>query len=409
MPEAYFWVGGCVRDKLMGLPIKDRDWVVVGSTEAAMLAKGFKRVGKDFPVFLDPKTKEEFALARTERKKGKGYYGFVCHAEPDVTLEQDLARRDLTINAIAENQEGVLVDPYQGQRDLKNKILRHVSPAFAEDPVRILRVARFAARFVPMGFKIAEETQALMQGMVQAGEIDTLVPERVWQEMQRALMETDPSQFIMILRDCGALARLWPALNNLWGIPQKPEYHPEIDTGIHTLLTLNQAAKLSQDPVARFAALCHDLGKGVTDRSRWPSHRGHETLGVPLIESFCEQFRLPREYRDLAVLTSRYHLHCHRIAELRPATVVQMLERLDAFRNSERFEKFLIACEADAKGRTGLEEKPYPQADRMRAAVALLKSLDIQTLVQQGFKGAALGAQIHQKRVQMIRETFYSR
>jgi tRNA nucleotidyltransferase (CCA-adding enzyme) len=406
MPLNIYLVGGAVRDRLLGLAVKERDWVVVGATEADMQAEGFKRVGKDFPVFIHPKTKEEYALARTERKMGKGYYGFVCHAAPEVTLEEDLIRRDLTINAIAETLEGDLIDPYNGQQDLNNKILRHISPSFAEDPVRILRLARFACRFAPLGFKIADETIALMQQMVQVGEVDELVPERVWQEMGKALKEADPTQFILVLRACGALERLWPSLNKLWGIPQRPEYHPEIDTGIHTLMTLKQAAKLSDDPVTRFAAICHDLGKGETDPTKWPSHRGHEELGVPIIKAFCQHYRVPKEYKELAVMVSRYHLHCHRVAELKASTLMKTLEKMDVFRNPARFEKFLQACEADAKGRTGLEERAYPQADHMRAALKAAQSVDIQVLVKQGYVGEALGRAIHKARVNTIKAYF---
>lgn len=405
MPLNIYLVGGAVRDKLLGLSVKEQDWVVVGATEADMHAEGYKRVGKDFPVFIHPKTKEEYALARTERKMGKGYYGFVCHAAPEVTLEEDLIRRDLTINAIAEDLNGNLIDPYNGQQDIKNKILRHISPAFAEDPVRILRIARFACRFAPMGFKVADETLDLMKQMVQAGEVDALVPERVWQEMEKALKEVDPTQFIRVLRDCDALARLWPSLNKLWGIPQRPEYHPEVDTGIHILMTLEQAVKLSADPITRFAAICHDLGKGATDPARWPSHRGHEELGVSIIEAFCRQYRIPNEYRELAVMASRYHLHCHRVEELRARTLVKTLEKMDVFRNPTRFEKFLQVCEADAKGRTGLEERPYPQSNIMRTALKITQKVDVQSLIKKGFAGEALGKKIHESRVSAVKQS----
>jgi len=399
-------VGGAVRDKLLGLPIKEHDWVVVGATEQEMLAQGFRRVGKDFPVFIHPVTKEEYALARTERKKGKGYYGFECHASPEVTLEEDLLRRDLTINAMAEDFEDNIIDPFHGKEDLKHKILRHVSPAFSEDPVRILRVARFAARFAPLGFRIAEETMGLMQGMVQAGEVDELVPERVWQEMQRALGEGDPSQFFLVLKQCGALEKLWPSLNKLWGVPQPEQYHPEIDTGQHVMMALNVVSGLTEDPVTRFAVLCHDLGKGETPKEEWPSHKGHEEAGVPLIEEFCKRYRLPKEYRDLAVLTSRFHLHCHRAAELKASTMLTTLERLDAFRQPDRFEKFLLACEADARGRLGLDERSYPQSDRMRQALRAAKEVDIQTVVNLGLSGEAIKNEIHGKRVSAIKKAF---
>lgn len=401
-----YLVGGAVRDKLLGLPQRERDWVVVGSTPEALLAEGFKPVGKDFPVFLHPKTQEEYALARTERKTGKGYYGFECYASPDVTLEEDLSRRDLTINAMAATEQGEIIDPYNGQQDLKNKILRHVSPAFSEDPVRVLRVARFAARFQPLGFTVAPETLALMRTMVENGEVDALVAERVWQEMHRALTEVDPAQFFLVLRECGALKRLWPALDKLWGIPQPEQHHPEIDTGDHVMMVLGIAAKMTNDPLTRFAALCHDLGKGESPPENWPSHRGHEDRGVPIIEAFCKRYRAPKEYSDLAKLVSRFHLHCHRAFELKSTTLLKTLERLDAFRQPERFEKFLIACEADAKGRTGREAIPYPQANRMREALQVAKAVLIKPLIDSGLEGAALGAKLHQERARAIEKAF---
>ncbi len=402
-----YLVGGAVRDKLLGLPQRERDWVIVGGTPDALLAQGYKPVGKDFPVFLHPKTQEEYALARTERKTGKGYYGFECYARPDVTLEADLSRRDLTINAMAATEEGSIIDPFQGQQDLKNKILRHVSPAFVEDPVRILRVARFAARFAPLGFTVAPETLDLMRTMVKANEVDALVPERVWQEMHRALGEMDPTQFFLVLHACGALQRIWPALDKLWGIPQPAQHHPEIDTGIHVMMALNIAAKSSQDRLTRFATLCHDLGKGESPQESWPSHRGHEERGVPLIQDFCKQYRVPKEYCDLAKLVSRFHLHCHRVFELKASTLLKTLERLDAFRQPARFEKFLQACEADAKGRLGHETTPYPQSDRMREALHVAKTVLIKPLVDAGLEGGALGVRLHQQRVKAIEKAFH--
>lgn len=399
-----YLVGGAVRDKYLELPIHERDWVVVGATEGEMRAQNFKRVGKDFPVFLHPVTNEEYALARTERKKGKGYYGFECHADPSVTLEEDLARRDLTINAMAETESGELIDPFNGLSDLKNKILRHVSKAFSEDPVRILRLARFAARLFPLGFSLARETLNLMKDMVKAGEVDALISERVWTEMQKALLEQDPTQFFLILRACSALPILWPSLDKLWGVPQRPEYHPEVDTGIHTMMALLEAVKLTPDPVTRFAALCHDLGKGETPPSEWPSHRGHEERGVPLIQHFCERYRVPKEYKDLAVIVSRFHLHTHRFEELTPSTIVSTLEALDAFRKPERFEKFILTCIADARGRTGLQNRPYPQADKFREALRITQNINIAALIDQGFTGAVLGAKIHELRVRAIKE-----
>lgn len=402
-----YLVGGAVRDKLLGLAHRgENDWVVVGGTEEEMQNQGFKRVGKDFPVFLHPVSFEEYALARTERKKGKGYYGFECHASPEVTLEQDLSRRDLTINAIAEDANGNLIDPFNGIADLKAKILRHVSKAFVEDPVRILRLARFAARFIPLGFTIAKETMDLMKLMVELGEVDALVPERVWQEMERAFKESDPSQFFLVLRECNALQRLWPELDKLWGVPQPEKHHPEIDTGVHTMLALNQAVLLSEDPKVRFATLCHDLGKGETPKEEWPSHKGHEERGVSLIRDFCKRFRVPNEYRDLAVLVSRYHLHCHRALELTAATMQKTLEKLDAFRKPERFEQFLLVCIADARGRSGLQHRPYPQADRMRESLLAAKSVSIEPLLTLGLQGEQLGQKLHQLRVQAISNQF---
>lgn len=400
--EVYL-VGGAVRDKQLKLKATERDWVVVGSSESEMLTQGFKRVGKDFPVFLHPSTHEEYALARTERKKGKGYYGFECHASPEVTLEQDLSRRDLTINAIAEDEQGNLIDPFHGLDDLEKKQLRHVSPAFSEDPVRILRIARFAARFAPLGFTIAPETMALMRSMVEAGEVEALVPERVWQEMVRALSEQEPSQFFLVLRECGALMKIWPSLNKLWGVPQPPQYHPEIDTGLHVMMALQQAVSLSLDPEVRFAVVCHDLGKGKTPEKEWPSHRGHEEKGVPLIKAFCEQYRVPKEYRDLAILVSRYHLHCHKVQELKSSTLLKTLENLDVFRKPSRFEQFLLCCAADAKGRGGdLQGRNYPQADIMRSAYQLVVKVSAQDFLDKGYEGALLGKKIHEERIKKL-------
>lgn len=405
MPDSLniYLVGGAVRDKYLELPHKERDWVVVGATEKEMLERGFKRVGKDFPVFIHPKTKEEYALARTERKKGKGYYGFECHASPDVTLEQDLMRRDITINAMAETLEGELIDPFHGLEDLKNKILRHVSPAFAEDPVRILRLARFMSRFAPLGFRIADETMELMRTMVAQGEVDALVPERVWQEMERSLNEADPPQFFLVLKECGALKRLWPELDKLWGVPQKPQYHPEVDTGVHVMMALKVGSEISKDPVVLFAIICHDLGKGETPPSEWPSHRGHEETGVPLVQAICERLRIPREYRDLAILVCRYHLQCHRIDELKPGTILKVLERIDVFRQPERLEKFLLACEADARGRKGMENNAYPQKEKWRKACEIVKSINVQPLIEQGFTGEILGDRLRQERIRALK------
>lgn len=399
-----YLVGGCVRDELLGLSVQDHDWVVVGATPQEMLDQGYLQVGKDFPVFLHPETKEEYALARTERKVGPGYYNFVCDYDANVTLEEDLARRDLTINAIAKTMDGKIIDPYNGRSDLQQKVLRHVSPAFVEDPVRILRVARFAARFAPQGFSLAPETLQLMQQMVQAGEVDALVPERVWQEMQRALQESAPEMFILTLRECGALARIFPQLDCLWGIPQKPEYHPEVDTGVHIILALQQIVKLSQKPEVRFAVLCHDLGKGATPKDELPSHKGHEERGVKIIQDWCKKYHVPNHYRDLAVKVSYWHLHAHKAAELRADTIVKLFKGLDAFRNPEILEDYLLACQADSTGRTGRQNIPYPSADLLREAFVAANNVDVQVLVQKGLTGEKLGAAILQARIDAVKK-----
>lgn len=367
-------VGGAVRDELLGLPVQDRDWLVVGATPEGMLAQGFKAVGRDFPVFLHPRTREEYALARTERKTAPGYTGFVFHANASVTLEEDLARRDLTINAIARDEDGRYADPYGGRRDLAERVLRHVSPAFAEDPVRILRVARFAARF--HDFAVADETTRLMREMVAAGEVDHLVPERVWQELARGLMEAKPSRMFEVLRGCGALHVILPELDALWGIPQRADYHPEIDTGIHAMMVVDQAAVLGLSLPARFAALCHDLGKGVTPPDVLPRHIGHEAAGVRLLRPLCQRLRVPADCRDLALLVAAHHGDIHRIEELRPVTIVKLLERCDAFRRPARFEEVLAACEADHRGRLGQTEREYPQRARWRLAARIAYDVD---------------------------------
>lgn len=399
-----YLVGGAVRDELLGYPFKEKDWVVVGATVDDMLSAGYQQVGKDFPVFIHPETKEEHALARTERKTAAGYKGFEVHASSEVTLEDDLVRRDLTINAIAMDEDGELIDPYGGINDIKNKILRHVSDAFTEDPVRILRIARFMARYVHLGFSVANETMELMKNMVSAGEVDALVPERIWQEMQKALAEKTPSAFITTMRDCGALKRIMPELDRLWGVPQPEEFHPEIDTGIHTMLVLEQACKLSGDPQVRFAALLHDLGKGSTPEKEWPSHISHEAQGAKIVLEVCRRLRIPNEYRDLAERTARFHLHYHRALELKPASVVKTLEQLDAFRKPERFEKFLLACEADARGRTGYENKDFPQGDYFRQTLKVAKNINIDELRSLGFENQALANKIREARVSAVKE-----
>lgn len=402
-----YQVGGAVRDKLLGLPVKDHDWVVVGATQQAMLDLGYRPVGKDFPVFLHPKSHEEYALARTERKTAPGYTGFAFHAASEVTLEEDLCRRDLTINAIAMDSDGTLTDPFNGQQDLRDKVLRHVSSAFEEDPVRILRLARFYARFAPLGFTIAAETMVLMQRMVASGEVDALVSERVWQETQRALGEQRPSAFFEALRECGALARLFPEIDRLFGVPQTAIHHPEIDTGIHVMMVLEQAALISPEPRVRFAALLHDLGKGTTPATEWPRHIGHEARSLPLVRQLCERLKTPNDYRDLALLAAKFHTHCHRANELRPTTLVDTLQALDAYRRPERFEEFLLTCIADARGRTGFEERDYPQAERFRRARIAALSVNAAALAESGFKGQKLAEQLRRGRISAVKQALH--
>jgi tRNA nucleotidyltransferase (CCA-adding enzyme) len=398
-----YQVGGSVRDEMLGLPVTDRDWVVVGATAQEMQDLGYRLVGKDFPVFLHPQTHEEYALARTERKVGPGYKGFTVYAAPDVTLDDDLRRRDLTVNAMALAPDGSLIDPFGGAADLKQRLLRHVSPAFSEDPVRILRVARFAARFAPLGFAVADDTLALMRAMVEAGEADALVAERVWTELVRALGEQRPSRFFEVLRDCGALRRLFPELDKLFGVPQAPQHHPEIDTGVHVLQVVDRAAQLSPDTRVRFAALLHDLGKGATPPEQWPRHIGHEERGLALIEAFCQRLRAPNDYRELALLTAKYHGVMLRAEELRPATLLDTLQALDAFRRPARFEQFLLACEADFTGRPGYEQRPYTQAALLRSMLQVAQSIDAAALAAQGLKGEALAEELRQQRIAAIR------
>lgn len=398
-----YLVGGAVRDRLMGRPPGDRDWVVVGATPEAMLAAGFKPVGRDFPVFLHPETHEEHALARTERKAGRGYRGFVVDADPAVTLEQDLARRDLTINAIAEDVDGRLIDPYGGARDIQAKRLRHVSEAFAEDPVRLLRVARFAARFAPLGFTVAPETMTLMRRMVADGEVDHLVPERVWQELRRALTEPAPSAFLQVLREAGALARILPEVDALYGVPQRAEYHPEIDAGVHTGLVLDMAVRLAPgDDVIGFAALVHDLGKALTPAEELPRHLMHEHRGLVPVKAVCKRLRVPGEHRDLALIACREHLNVHRLAELKPATVHDLIARCDGFRQPRRIERLATVCEADARGRTGRENDPYPQAALLRRLHAAALAVDTAPLRAAGLEGPAIGEALRRERIRAI-------
>ncbi|MBA2656679.1 MAG: multifunctional CCA addition/repair protein [Tatlockia sp.] len=395
-----YLVGGAVRDKLLGFPIKERDWVVVGANPELLLQLGYQQVGRDFPVFLHPQTREEYALARTERKTAPGYYGFACDFNQNVTLEEDLLRRDLTINAMAEDEKGQLIDPYHGFEDLKNKILRHVSDAFCEDPVRVLRLARFAARYYHLGFRLANETRSLMYKMVKQGDLSHLVPERVWQEWQRSLEEKNPEIFIQTLRSCDALRIILPEINNLFGIPNPPNHHPEIDSGIHTLLVLEAAVELSEDPVLRFGALVHDLGKAETPMQDWPKHYGHEEQGVTIIESLSQRLRIPADYRKFAVMVSRYHLKIHRLFELKAETIVNTLEQTDAFRRPNLFEKLVLACEADSQGRGAKID--YQQASSWFFVLQECAKVSPQRLIEQGYQGEAIKNELHQRRVACV-------
>jgi tRNA nucleotidyltransferase (CCA-adding enzyme) len=399
-----YLVGGAVRDRLLGLPVTDRDWVVVGATPQALVDAGYLPVGRDFPVFLHPQTREEYALARTERKTAPGYRGFAVHAAPDVTLEQDLSRRDLTINAMAQDEAGRVIDPFGGERDIAARVLRHVSAAFAEDPVRILRLARLAARFAE--FSVADETIALARRMVDEGDADALVPERVWQELSRGLMEQRPSRMFDVLRACGALARLLPEVDRLWGVPQRADVHPEVDTGVHLMLVLDMAARLAAPLAVRFACLCHDLGKGGTPRDEWPRHIGHEQRSVRLTRKLCERWRVPTECRELAEVVAREHGNVHRSGELGAAALVRLLERCDAIRKPARFDEILLACECDARGRTGFADTPYPQRARLRAVQAAALDVDTATIAAaaaaRGLPGPAIGAAVHEARVRAV-------
>jgi len=397
-----YLVGGAVRDRLLGREVSERDWVVVGATPGELERAGFIPVGRDFPVFLHPKTKEEHALARLERKVAPGYRGFTTEFSPDVKLEDDLRRRDLTINAMAQDSAGNIVDPYGGQRDLEARLLRHVSEAFAEDPVRILRVARFAARYAPLGFQIADETLALMRQMVADGEANALVAERVWTETEKALGEPCPDVFISVLRDCGALNVVYPEIDALFGVPQPEKWHPEIDTGIHQLMALREAVKLGGGVAVRFAVLMHDLGKGVTPADKLPSHHGHEDAGVALVEQLAARLRVPNHLRELAVMTARYHTHVHRASELRADTVLKTLEGCDALRRPERFEDFLLACEADARGRKGLEMRDYPQRQYFAAARSAVTAVILTPEERTGLSGEQIGQELRKRRVAAI-------
>lgn len=397
-----YLVGGCVRDKLLGLPVKDRDWVVVGAGPDEMLDLGFRPVGKDFPVFLHPDTQEEYALARTERKAGRGYHGFTFYAEPDVSLEQDLARRDLTINAIAEDPDGNIIDPFNGQLDLQNGVLRHVSPAFAEDPVRVLRIARFAARF---GFSIADETKALIAEMIADGELEFLVPERVWQELYKALQSDRPSLFFTSLREVGALEKLFPEVDRLFGVPQIPKWHPEVDTGVHVMMVIDQAARLTDDVSVRFAALCHDLGKGLTPADILPSHKGHEATSIHLTRDLCKRLRVPKETTALAVRVAEFHTDVHLLFELDADRVLTVLEGVDSFRRPQRFEQYMLAGEADFRGRPGYEDAPMPEGEAFRACYEAAATVTASEFVEAGLTGMAIGDAIRRKRLEVIEKT----
>jgi tRNA nucleotidyltransferase (CCA-adding enzyme) len=400
----FYLVGGAVRDNLLKLPIKDRDYMVVGATPQQMFELGYKQVGKDFPVFLHPKTQQEYALARTERKTGSGYAGFSCDASPDVTLEEDLLRRDLTINAIAQDDKGQLFDPYHGMADIESKQLRHVSDAFVEDPLRVLRVARFAARFHTLGFTVADETLALMTQISQSGELQALTPERVFLELDKALSTDSPQIFIQVLHQCQALEILFPEIHALFGVPQPEKWHPEIDTGIHTLMVLEQAAKLSNENSVRFAALVHDLGKALSPKESLPKHHGHGQSGLALIKTLCTRIKVPNEYRDLALLVSDQHQNIHNIDQLRPETLIKIFDKADLWRKPHRLEQLAKACEADSRGRLGLENNPYPQAKYLEMSFKAASSIDVKPIIEAGFKGAEIKQQLQIKRINIVTE-----
>ncbi len=399
-----FLVGGAVRDAILSIESKDKDHLVVGVTVEQMLLAGFIQVGKDFPVFLHPKTKEEYALARTEKKQGHGYTGFVCYASPDVTIEEDLLRRDLTVNAMARSSANELIDPYQGQEDLNKRLLRHVSPAFIEDPLRVLRVARFASRFHDFGFTVADETIAIMSKISASGELLKLSAERIWQETERALSQKHPQIYFEVLRHCGALSILFPAIDKLWDIPNPEQWHPEICSGVHTMMALEQSALLSPKTAVRFAALCHDLGKGLTPENKWPSHHGHEKSGLPIVEALCDAIRVPNDHRKLALKVCEYHLHCHKAFQLKASTLLRMLNNLDVWRNPAQYDDFLLACKADFLGRLGFENKAYPQEKFLRDVMQAASAVNAKAYVSQGLKGLEIKTAMENGRLQAIKK-----
>jgi len=402
-PLETYLVGGAVRDKLLKRAVKDRDYLVVGATVVQMLTLGYQQVGKDFPVFLHPETKEEYALARTEKKQGQGYTGFSCYFAADVTIEEDLKRRDLTVNAMAINDQDEIIDPYHGQKDLNDRILRHVSDAFIEDPLRVLRVARFAARYHSYGFTIAPATMSLMTKLSESGELQSLTAERIWQEMQRSLAEEHPEVFFEVLHQCQALKALWPELDVLWGIPNPALWHPEICSGIHTMMVLQQAVKLSSNTAVRFAALCHDLGKGLTPSPLWPSHKGHEKSGLPLVEKICTQLKTPTQYKQLALKVCEHHLHCHKAFELKASTLLKIFNQLDVWRKPQEFDDFLIACKADFLGRQGFENRPYPQEHYLKSAMQSAMAVTAKAFVEQGLKGIEIKTAMAEARLEAIK------
>lgn len=397
-----FLVGGAVRDDLLGINITERDWVVIGSNEQEMLSLGFSKVGKDFPVFIHPVSKEEYALARTERKTAKGYYGFKCDFSPDITLEEDLMRRDVTINALAKDELGNIIDPFGGRRDLENKILRHISPAFIEDPIRVLRVARFAAKFANFGFKVATETLDLMKEIVNRQELHHVTPERVWKEMEKALVTDAPEQFFLILRECGALAIIFPELDKLWGVPQPVKWHPEVDTGIHIVLALQQVSKLTKDPRIKFAVLCHDLGKGLTPQAILPKHYGHEGVGVDLINNWCKKYKVPNNYKNLAVKVAKWHTHSHMVFELTPKKIFKLFTGLDVFRQPKNLQDFLLACTADSLGRLGKEHSHYLQAEFLNYLFIETRKITAKQFLGQNISGVRLGEMIRIQQIKLI-------